>query len=228
MCTKNIYKTMYHTSNLQNIFLNPRIRIMKHIIESLHLKKKAILDIGPYDGTLLSSIKGNNKLFALEASDFGVAECRKKGIQTKRFFFDGIKKIPYLALQFDLVIAGEIIEHIYDTDFFLAEIRRILKENGHLILSTPNVLSLSRRIMCALGINPFLEISPHEKDSVGHIRYFTFQSLQNLLEKHNFSIIKKQSDLVNFSNTGVLRSYTLAKIFPAFGQSIIMLYKKIT
>ena len=39
----------------------------------------------------------------------------------------------------DLVIALEIIEHLFDTDFFLNEIHRILKPEGLLILSTPNL-----------------------------------------------------------------------------------------
>lgn len=223
MRIKNIYKKMYHESNPQKIFLNPRVHSMKNMIYGLHLEGKNILDIGPYDGTLLSLIKGKNNLFALEASAYGVKQCRKKGIKTLQFFFGGTKKLPYKNGQFDLVIAGEIIEHIYDTDFFLTEIQRILKNKGYLILSSPNLLSFSRRIMGLFGLSPFMEVSPNEKDSVGHIRYFTFSSLEKLLVKHHFSMIKKQSDLVNFSNSGTARSYLLARIFPTLGQSIIML-----
>ena len=118
------------------------------------------------------------------------------------------------------------MEHIYDTDFFLEEISRLLKPNGYLLISTPNIASLPRRMMLLSGINPFIEISPNRKNSSGHIRYFTFQALRKLLKEHKFSILLKKSDVVNFNNCGSIYSKTIAKAFPAFGQSIIYLVRK--
>ncbi len=225
---KNIYKNIYsNDKNLGELASNLRIQIMIGIVNGLDLKNKNILDVGCYDGTFLSLIKNkNNNFYGLEASDWGVQESRKKGLRVQQYFFDGEKKLPFENNFFDLVIAGEIIEHIYDTDFFLEEIFRILKPNGKLLISTPNLASLGRRLLLLFGKNPLIEVSPNEPGVAGHIRYFTFKTLQALLAKHNFKIIISRSDGVNFSNSGIIRSKFLAKIFPQIGASVICLARK--
>lgn len=61
----------------------------------------------------------------------------------------------YQNSSFDLVYAGEVIEHLYNPDNMVKEICRILKQNGYFILSTPNMNSwISRFFFCFLGIYP--------------------------------------------------------------------------
>jgi len=221
---KNIYQKMYHTNRQLGLKTNKRIEIMADIINSLKLNRANILDIGCYDGTLLSLIKNKkNNLYGLDASDYAVEKCRRKKIKIKQFFLNGQEKIPFKSSFFDLIIVGEIIEHIYDTDFFLEEISRLLKPNGYLLISTPNIASLGRRLLLLLGISPLIEISPNQKNSSGHIRYFTFQTLRKLLEEHKFSVLLKKSDVVNFNSCGSINSKILSQTFPSLGQSIIYL-----
>lgn len=66
---------------------------------------------------------------------------------------------------FDFVITFQVIEHIENDDFFVKEIYRVLKNNGSLIVTTPNKkMSLTR--------NPW------------HVREYTVQELDNLLLKY--------------------------------------------
>ena len=226
---KNIYKNIYSDSaNLGDLSENPRVRIMLSITDSLDLKAKNILDIGCYDGTFLSLIKNrNNSFFGIEASDWGVKKTQEKGINVKQFFFNDKNPLPFEDNFFDCIIAGEIIEHIYDTDFFLSEIRRVLKPEGKLLISTPNLASFGRRLLLFFGINPIIEISPNQDDSSGHIRYFTVKSLNQLLKKHHFKVVQYKSDHLNFSSKGSIKSSFLARIFPKLGTSIIVIYKKL-
>lgn len=224
---KNIYKGMYEVKGKPNLQESPRIRIMIDMVNKLNLKNKNIMDIGCFDGTFLSLINNrNNDLYGLDASEYAIKEAKKKNIRVKKFFFDDITKLPYKDNYFDLVIAGEIIEHIYDTDFFLKEIKRILKPNGYLFLSTPNIASLGRRLLLLLGISPIIEVSPNEIDSPGHIRYFTFRTLEGLLKNHGLKILQAKSDVLNLTGDGRIRSLLVPKIFPTIGQSIICLCKK--
>jgi len=200
---------------------------MLSILDGLDLRNKNILDVGCYDGTFLSLMKNrNNGFYGVEASDWGVEQARRKGINVQQYFFDDKTKLPYEDSFFNIVVAGEIIEHIYDTDFFLVEIRRILKPGGKLLISTPNIASLGRRLLLLFGKNPIIELSPNESDSSGHIRYFTFKTLEKMLEKKEFETISSASDCVNFSKNGKIKSALLAKIYPALGASIICYAKK--
>ncbi len=224
---KNIYKDMYEIKGRPDLMDNSRIKVMLNIINNLDIKRKKILDIGCFDGTLLSLVNNrNNQFYGIDANDYAVRQARKKGIRVKQFFFDDVTKIPFADKFFDLVIAGEIIEHIYDTDFFLEELIRMLKPDGYLLISTPNIASLGRRILLLLGINPIIEISPNEIDSPGHIRYFTFKTLEGLLKKHGLKVLQTRSDVLNLSNDGKIKSLRIPKIFPTIGQSIICLCQK--
>lgn len=225
---KNIYKNMYNDGkNSGNLAESLRMKRMIEIIDRKNLKGGNILDIGCHDGTFLSLVKNrNNNFFGLDASDWAVSESKKKDFNVQHFFFDDKAKLPFENEFFDVVIAGEIIEHIFDTDFFLVEIKRVLKPGGKLLISTPNIASLGRRLLLFFGISPLVELSPNETGSVGHIRYFTFETLKNILEKHGFKVLASRSDCVNFSKNGKIKSVVLAKIFPRIGASVIGLAKK--
>lgn len=199
---------------------------MLQIIHQLDLKGKNILDIGCYDGSFLVHIRRNNSVYGIEASDYGTKICKRKRISVKQMFIEDASILPYKNNFFDLVIIGEVIEHIFDTDHLLKEIYRILKPHGKLLITTPNIASFGRRLLLLLGKNPLIELSPNELWSTGHIRYFTFQGLEDFLKKCQFKLLKKVSDVINFSNTGKSKSHLFAKLIPSLGQSIIMLCEK--
>jgi glycosyltransferase involved in cell wall biosynthesis/SAM-dependent methyltransferase len=50
---------------------------------------------------------------------------------------------PYSDASFDTVVCGELIEHLFqDPMYLMSEVNRILRNNGHLVLTTPNIASL--------------------------------------------------------------------------------------
>lgn len=77
---------MYKNDKKLDLSENLRIRIMLDIVNKMKLENKNILDIGCYNGTFLSAIKGKNNLFGIEASDYGFEESFLKGIDVKQFF----------------------------------------------------------------------------------------------------------------------------------------------
>jgi len=211
----------FHYKNSQNYQnCSQRLKIMASLVPA----NKKILDLGCGTGDFIKILK--TKSSKVEGADISkkVANIGKKnGLIIK--VANLTKKFPYNNNTFDVITAGELIEHIYDTDFFLEEIKRILKKNGTFILSTPNLATLGRRLMLLFGINPLIETSL--ENAAGHIRYFTKKSLEDLLAKHNFKIIYFCSDTINFSNTGQLQCQTLAKLFPTLGARIIIKAKNL-
>lgn len=83
-----------------------------------------------------------------------------------------------LKQQYDLILACEVIEHIVDTDFFLQNLSKHLKENGTLIISTPNLLFWVNRIVMMAGFKPFFAYADF------HVRMFVWKELFKKLTKH--------------------------------------------
>ena len=68
-------------------------------------------------------------------------------------------QLPYEDNYFDSVIFSEVLEHLYESPIqILKEVYRILKPNGVLILTTPNVMKLENKIKYFLHINIYQDI----------------------------------------------------------------------
>lgn len=98
-----------------------------------------------------------------EAVDYSRAHYAASNL---RFSAADCLALPFPADHFDLVVAFEIVEHLHDPAAFLAELDRVLKPSGLLIISTPNRLYYTEE---RGEINPF------------HEREFTYTEFDELL-----------------------------------------------
>jgi len=194
------------------------------ILDNISDDNLDILDIGCWDGAYTMKYKmKSNIVYGVEISKKAVNLAKKNGIKVINGDFMSGKF--FSNKKFDVIIAGEIIEHVFDTDLFLRKIRAMLKKSGRLILTTPNVASLPRRILLLIGINPSLENRTLLNESAGHIRYFTFKDIYRILKDNNFTIIQSKSDVLNFNNQGTCFSTLIPKIYKRFGKSIMVVAK---
>jgi SAM-dependent methyltransferase len=120
---------------------------------------------------------------------------RWKGIS---FVLGDVQQLT-LKGQFDLIICGEVLEHLRNVDDFIARIRKILRDGGYLLLTLPNLASLFNRISLLLGwqprgINPSRKIllNPLTKYDYnwGHMSMFTHRSIRKFLTLNGFRITK--------------------------------------
>jgi 2-polyprenyl-3-methyl-5-hydroxy-6-metoxy-1,4-benzoquinol methylase len=101
-----------------------------------------------------------------------------------------------LALEdtsFDVVWAGETIEHVTDTARWLSELRRVLRSGGVLLISTPDHGPLSR-LWIGLSRAAFQARFDPRAD---HVRFYTRQLLAELLADFGFAdvVVKKAGGL---------------------------------
>jgi SAM-dependent methyltransferase len=102
---------------------------------------------------------------------------------------------PYPDGHFDLVLAGEIIEHMtYDPMHLLLESRRVLEEGGTLLVTTPNVGSITSAAKTLDGRdNPqifFLYERPdaNAPPEIGHVREYTAYELGETVRAAGFEV----------------------------------------
>jgi len=90
----------------------------------------------------------------------------------------------------DCAVFTEVLEHqhYYYVPIVLAKINRCLKQEGVLILTTPNIASLFRRLRLLLGIQPIYEY---------HVREYTMNDVIALVRATGFDVIKAYYSIVN-------------------------------
>src|SRR5215204_687912 len=85
---------------------------------------------------------------------------------------------------FDVIIAGEMIEHLNNPGRFLTGIKRFMNPGTQLVITTINAYAGMRFIIYGLrGKGGTLE--PVHPD---HIAYYSYSTLKLLLERHEFNV----------------------------------------
>lgn len=189
--------------------------------------KKIILDVGCNDGFIGKIlIEKNNQVYGCDIVDENLKIAKKAGLKIKRIDIEN-EELSYPSNFFDFVILGDVIEHVFDTDRLLRICNKVLKNNGKIIITTPNIASLGRRIMLLLGISPYIEYSivqtTNGLPSVGHIRYFTVKTLNDLLGKNGYKEIFVTSDYLVLP---FMQLPMFGKIFPSIGRNLFAIAKK--
>jgi SAM-dependent methyltransferase len=109
----------------------------------------------------------------------------------------------FAGQEFDVVFLGEVIEHVFSPDALLEDVKTLLREDGLLVLSTPNLAYWVNRLLLLVGISPlFVENSARVKlgrrfrflgqhnETQGHIRVFTYSAVRDLLALHGFELVR--------------------------------------
>lgn len=209
-----------------------RIEIMLNLVDYAFTETKKekknfkLIDIGGNTGVMSKILKDKGySVSVVDISDEALKTAKSRGLKTYKFDLN-----EHFLLEdnsFDVVIAGEIIEHILDTEKFLNECNRILKENGFLILSTPNIATFHDRIRFLFGKMP-RQINPYHEYLKLHIRQFNYKSLKDALNYSNFKLLKFRSNyfVIKFTSKKTIFIRFLALLFPTLSSSLIVLAKK--
>jgi len=163
-----------------------------------------LLDCGCFNGEFTveqAKRVGTCKTYGIEIDKKSCEDAKRKGIKVYNNDLNTILSIKSSSI--DVIIANQVIEHLYDTDTFVKEIYRILKPKGYVIVSTNNLASWHNIFSLFLGRQPFppdvcsdpsigklFVLWVGDSGSLSHIRIFTYYGLRELFEYYGFKVEK--------------------------------------
>jgi SAM-dependent methyltransferase len=156
-----------------------------------------ILDVGCGDGTALAIAERQNPGHRFAGIDWSADALRQASTQGLTVVRGSVSpRLPVADGAADVVIMSELIEHLVDPDGAVAEVRRVLRPGGDLLLSTPNLAAWYNRGLLAVGIQPvFSEVSltgvfgRPGRVVAGHLRLFTRRALTGFLAASGFRCV---------------------------------------
>lgn len=149
-----------------------------------------ILDIGCGTGELTKSLEIFGDVFGADYSPDALAFCKKRGIS--RLIRISAERTGLKSNSFSLIVAFGLIEHLDEDRLFLAEMRRILKEGGHLVILT----------------SAFQFLWSSHDEMVHHKRRYTRGSLKKMMEKEGFRVNK-----ISYVNSFLFPAITTVRFF---------------
>ena len=112
-------------------------------------------------------------------------EKAKRQYENGLFYHGGFHAFPFKSNTFDLVISLETLEHVPRPVTFLTEIRRILKQNGKLVMSLPPRL--------AEITTPVSNLLHHGE---GPHKFLSSRNVKKLLSRTGFELLEHKGTLI--------------------------------
>lgn len=148
---------------------------------------RKVLDVGSGPGEYQKLFPPTYQYYCIDISSEQIRQAKKKGLHALRH--DILKPFPFRPNTFDVVLSLEVLEHVIDGDALLQNIRTVLKTEGYLVLTTPNIAGINGRIRCIRGRRPLNIDARYSLSAPGHVRAFDTRDIRDLMSDNAFDII---------------------------------------
>ena len=174
--------------NAEGYFDNTKTKLLDLI--PLKLRGGDLLEIGAASGNTLIYAKKNGyaeNIYGVELCDIKNSNQENKLLSD--FIIGNIEEIelPYNKESFDVILCGDVLEHLVDPYKIVNTLRKYLKKDGVFISSIPNIRKLS--ILKTIFVNGDFKYADHGILDKTHLRFFTKKNMINLFEDNGYTVI---------------------------------------
>lgn len=167
---RSLFEKLYHT--VKQKALRDKIKL----IEGFQPTKGKILDIGAGTGDFLVMAKKNGwNIVGLEPSLKAKAIAQSKGV----ILLDKLSQMANHSA--DVITMWHVLEHVPDVEVHIAELKRIIKPEGTIIIAVPNYRSYDAQYYGKFWA---------AYDVPRHLWHFSKTSIKLLFEKQGMELIK--------------------------------------
>ena len=170
-----------HTDGSRNLFEQAyqfvkqiSLKRKRKLLNSLKKTKGAVLDIGAGTGDFLSAMQADGwEVSGTEPNPRASHLAQEKGVQL------GTSTSDFLENSFDVVTLWHVLEHVADLNAQISELKRLVKDNGFLIIAVPNFRSYDAKYYSEFWA---------AYDTPRHLYHFSAKSIQLLFEEAGFTL----------------------------------------
>jgi len=171
----------------------------KEVLRSIPVSRGRIriLDIGTTPFTiLLKRAYPHYEIWTIDRTDLMKKRCLNEGVFFKTVDLSDVK-LPFEDSYFDVIIFTEVLEHLcVPPSLVLAEVKRVLRPGGKLLLSVPNIATLHKRLKLLFGKNILppadRQLNGDKIHGYGHLHEYTMGEIEAILRGVGFKILKKR------------------------------------
>lgn len=177
-----IYNSVDATSSYKYVNTDIRIKKLISILKNIHPDKIKLLDVGCGEGKLLASLKdyGISNLYGVDINSRSVLKAKERGLENvfQKNFSQLTEAFPENS--FDCIVCFEVLEHSSEPLKLLNDIRQLLKKDGLLFLTVPNLNRLPAFFDEDLGYPPH------------HLTLWSTKAIKRALEMSGFHSIETE------------------------------------
>jgi 2-polyprenyl-6-hydroxyphenyl methylase/3-demethylubiquinone-9 3-methyltransferase len=149
-----------------------------------------VLDLGCGEGAFAAELaRAGADVLAVDVAAEPLRRARAAHPELSTQLIDGEGEWEIADASFDVVWAGEVIEHVADTARWMSELRRVLRPGGRLLLSTPQ-LGRAQLLASALSQRAFAARFDPQSD---HLRHYSRATLCELIAGFGFERLDLRS-----------------------------------
>ena len=131
-----------------------------------------VLDLGCRTGALTQYYAPGNEVVGVDVDRDALERARER-LAIETHWADAEDALPFEDASFDVVVMGEVLEHLADPAAAAANVLRVLRPGGRFVGSVPNAFRLKNRLRFLRGLPP-------EHDPT-HLQLFSPAKLRTLL-----------------------------------------------
>jgi 2-polyprenyl-3-methyl-5-hydroxy-6-metoxy-1,4-benzoquinol methylase len=148
---------------------------------------KRVLDVGCSSGYLARPLVARGCTVVGLELDPTAAEAAREVCEEVLVGDVETMELPFEPGSFDVVLCGDLVEHLRDPEAFLSRVRPFLREHGRLVLTTPNVANWAMRLGLLAGRWRYTERGILDRT---HTHLFTRATLVETLERAGYRVVE--------------------------------------